>query len=294
MFAPCLNKHLKSTPLVFYFPKDKSICLNLVKLTRTDFEKIENHLVDAFPEIDSMSILIDPENLNLDWSTNFKNLKTVIVTFSTTYSMDKNLEALEKQLTTQPIPRLQFCNLNEFTPVSSYSEEDLGFAQLSVDDFIKLELLSHEYSLIFSNPPKLETFYWGLKPLLTEEHLNLLLEKKKFNPEEKCLNLELISITQVEVLLPIMRAMPKLEKVQLLNLEPEICSVLPHFASQLKEIEISPKLLLQPILLKLWANNPKGEKKTLVINMDEAEQENLILDYPSILEVFLNKKIFLQ
>lgn len=146
---------------------------------------------------------------------------------------------------------LRFTHLDAFIPVTRYPKKLLNHQRIinngviertvgciSIDDFIKLELLSSAYTQVLSRQSANRKFYLSIQKLLTHEHLNALIEHHKFDPHASCLDLSHIDLSD-EMLQSLVNATPKLKNLKLNNLQkPQTIPSLLSFISKLDKIEV--------------------------------------------------------
>ncbi len=256
--------------------KNATIYLDLTALS--SFDKYIDILIKNFPQTDSVKILI---RQNKCWNllNGYNNLKKVNVNFSTNYSMDRNLQNFKETFPVSHSWQIYFGNLHKFQPVESYSKENEikndKIQPMSIDDFIELEILQTMHTKIFDDKkfslkhPENPNFYLKIKQLLKEIHIERLIKEGKFDPEATSLDLNHAPLSD-KSFHSLIKATPKLQKLQLLNVPVSLYAILPSFISKLKEVQL-PSTLITPNNFRNFIENfLKKNKtyKTLEINFD--------------------------
>ena len=213
---------------------------------------------------------------------------------------------------------LRFTHLDAFIPVTRYPKKLLNHQRIinngviertvgciSIDDFIKLELLSSAYTQVLSRQSANRKFYLSIQKLLTHEHLNALIEHHKFDPHASCLDLSHIDLSD-EMLQSLVNATPKLKNLKLNNLQkPQTIPSLLSFISKLDKIEVHLSFFY--VYASLFEFDEgfasffenfiiEGEKKTLAINLEKTGFELQPEGYAALLEKFshLNLRVIFR
>lgn len=335
------SKALKVTFGFKFLPHlDQFFLLNFLKGATIDLDLTQigkwwtslTSLSKGLPQTESISILLKPArglHNNLKLLHQFNHLKKVKIQFSTKIPFAKSLQAFKECRALSTYWELKITNLHKFTPVNEYEEESektkgkkkrvKKTATISIDDLIELETLKR-FSTIFSSthgdytqPLKLNldyseknnmriNFNSDMKKLITDAHIQRLIEGNNIDPETTYLNLSNFTLSNKSLAL-LVKSVPKLERLNLIDatITPQtesLDSVLSALSSEVKQVSLSLPHIYQMDENSQFLSTFGGEEKNLIIqywqssHLDNPPRSEDILKYIFKASDHLKVKIF--
>lgn len=286
-FLPCLRQFFQLTLL-----KESEIHLSLTHLLKLKKTYI-NSFLKNLPQTKGIHILIQPSQSAINWNflKDFTNLERVMVSFSEKFPLCKSLGTFKERfpldISTEKGWHLEFKNLNAFKLVEQYSEDleipekrirgKKSVSEMSIDDFIQLEIWKGGYTRIFSEQGddysgigNQNPYRYEIETLLNDVHIQKLIEYHKFDPGTTSLSISNCPLTN-SPFISLLSSLPNLKTLSLFNVPDDIYSLslapLPKLP-RLKKVTLPIEALInlkRPFLI----NFIRDESRTLQIVLNQ-------------------------